>query len=264
MVEVRAVGGLLAMSLALLSPTQIGPGAPFDHSPWDALLRAHVRSGRVDYDAFQAAPQFRAYLAALERADVEALSEPERLAFWLNVYNAFTVELIVRHGERESIRNINKTLGLIAAKGPWKEPLVRAAGQTLTLDDVEHEIVRKRFREPRIHFALVCAALSCPPLRPEAYTGARLEAQLDEQTRLFVLATPAANRVDPATRTLHLSPIFDWYRADFGGSDAALGRFLAPYHAGAARELLRSGAFRIAWTPYDWSLNAVPRAAGGR
>ncbi len=237
--------------------------ATFDHSAFDALLRQHVRDGRVDYDALGRAPTFAGYLGVLAQADPEKLGESERLAFWINTYNAYTLQLIVKHGERESIRNVNKTLGLLALKGPWKEPLVRAGGQTLTLDDVEHAVIRKRFREPRIHFALVCAAVSCPPLRSEAYVGARLETQLDEQTRAFVLGSPQSNRLDVAAGILYLSPIFDWYKQDFGGSDATLGRFLAPYHpAGASRVLLESGAFKVAWTDYDWSLNSQARAAG--
>jgi hypothetical protein len=256
---------LKLLPLLLLVALRAGSPAAFDHSAFDALLRAHVREGRVDYDAFARSASFPAYLQALERADLAPLDERERLAFWINTYNAYTIQLIVRHGERESIRNINKTLGLVALKGPWKEPLVRAAARTLTLDDVEHEIVRKEFREPRIHFALVCAAVSCPPLRPEAYTGARLEAQLDQQARAFLLSTPAANRVDPTSRRVDLSPIFDWYRQDFGGDDAALGRYLAAFHPpGPARELLLSGDFRVEWTAYDWALNSRARADGGR
>lgn len=252
------VVALLAAGIGL--PLAAVVPLPFDHGAFDALLGAHVRDGRVDYDAFAAAPTFRGYLDALERADPSTLDDAERLAFWINVYNAYTIELIVRHGERESIRNINKTLGLVAGKGPWSEPLVRAGGRRLTLDEVEHEIVRKQFREPRIHFALVCAAVSCPPLRAQAYTGARLAAQLDEQTRLFVRHTPAANRVDAAARKVYVSPIFDWYRQDFGGSDAAIGRFLAGYYgAGTERELLASGAFKLETTPYDWSLNGLAR-----
>lgn len=251
--------------LLLGAPPAGAQAAAFDHGAFDALLRAHVRDGRVDYDAFARATTFRAYLRSLERADLAALPEPERLAFWINAYNAYTIQLIVAHGERESIRNVNKTLGVLALKGPWKEPIVRAAARTLTLDDVEHEIVRKQFREPRIHFALVCAAVSCPPLRAEAYTGARLDAQLDEQARAFLLATPAANRVDPAARSVHLSPIFDWYRGDFGGDDAALGRYVAAFHPpGPARELLLSGDFRVHWTAYDWALNSQARAGVAR
>jgi hypothetical protein len=239
---------VLALAWTLAAP------AAFDHSAFDALLRAHVAQGLVDYDAFAKDPSFARYLDALSRAKVDALPEPERLAFWINAYNAYTIQLVNAHRERESIRNINKVLGL--GKGPWKEPIVRAGGQTLTLDQVEHEIVRKRFREPRIHFALVCAARGCPPLRPEAYTGARLEAQLDEQARAFLARSPERNRVDVAARTVHLSPILDWYREDFGGTKAAVGRYVAAYlPAGPAKELLLAGDFTLAYTDYDWSLN---------
>ena len=232
--------------------------APFDHSGFDGLLRAHVtEDGRVDYDAFARSGEFRSYLEELGRASLEGRDESERLAFWINVYNAWTIEQVNRHGERESIRNIRKTLGLLPLKGPWSERMVRAAGRELTLDEVEHEIVRKEFREPRIHFALVCAALSCPPLRREAYLGARLDAQLEEQARVFVRSTDK-NRVDAASGTVFVSPIFVWYRADFGGSDAALGRYLARYWPdGPEQDLLRSGKLRVRETAYDWSLNGV-------
>ena len=103
--------------------------------------------------------------------------------------------------------------------------MVRAAGRELTLDEVEHEIVRKEFQEPRIHFALVCAAVSRPPLRREAYTGDRLDAQLEEQARRF-LGDRGKNRVDAVSGTVFVSPIFVWYRDDFGGSNEALGRYL--------------------------------------
>jgi hypothetical protein len=243
-----SVPAALVLALSLAAP------AAFDHSAFDALLRAHVAQGSVDYDAFQKSPAFAAYLEALARADPAALPEPERLAFWINAYNAYTIQLVNAHGERESIRNINKTLGL--GKGPWKEEMVRAAGRTLSLDQVEHEIIRKQFREPRIHFALVCAARGCPPLRTEAYTGARLAAQLDDQARAFLARSPEKNRVDVAARTARLSPILDWYRDDFGGSQAAVGRYVAAFlPEGPARRLLESGDFALEYTAYDWSLN---------
>ena len=168
----------LAVAAALACLAGPAPSAcaadSFDHSAFDALLRANVTpDGLVDYDAFQAAPSFRTYLDALYAAQPEKLEPAERLAFWIDVYNAYTIELVNRHSERASIRNINKTLGL-SGKGPWREELVRAGGRSYHLDNVEHDIVRKQFQEPRIHFALVCAALGCPPLRAEAYTGARL------------------------------------------------------------------------------------------
>lgn len=188
----------------------------FDHGAFDRLLRAHVtEEGRVDYDAFAAAPDFQTYLGTLASARIDGFSRSEMLTFWMNAYNAYTIELINRHDERTSIRNINKTLGLFGGKGPWRERMAEVAGETHTLDEIEHEIIRTRFQEPRIHFALVCAALGCPPLRREAYTGERVEQQIQDQARRFLATEPAKNRVDVADRTVHLSPIFDWYREDF-------------------------------------------------
>jgi hypothetical protein len=238
----------------------LGVPAAFDHSAFDGLLRRHVAEGLVDYDAFAGAPEFRAYLGDLASARIGGLPESERLAFWINVYNAWTIEQINAHGERESIRNINRTLGLLPLKGPWSEKMVRAAGRTLSLDDVEHEIIRGQFDEPRVHFALVCAALGCPPLRSEAYTGERLEDQLEEQARLFLVGSPLKNRVDVSSGTVWVSPILTWYRDDFGGDDESLGRFLARYWPpGPERELLLSGTFRVRKTDYDWTLNSVEK-----
>jgi hypothetical protein len=238
----------------LLAP----PNGDVDHSAWDALLRQHVRDGLVDYDAFAHSDAFQAYLDRLASADLDSLSRAERLAFWINVYNAFTVRQINAHHERDSIRNINKTLGLLPLKGPWSEDMVRAAGRTMSLDHVEHGIIREEFDEPRIHFALVCAALGCPPLRSEAYVAPRLDEQLDDQARVFLLESPEKNRVDVEQRTVWVSPILVWYREDFGGSDAALGRSLARYWpAGPERRLLLSGDFELRETDYDWGLNVA-------
>ncbi len=229
----------------------------FDHALFDGLLGAHVDArGLVDYDAFAGNPDFRSYLEELAETRPETLPRQERLAFWINAYNAYTIELVNRRQERTSIRNINKTLGFIPGKGPWKERMAEVAGKVWTLDEIEHEIIRKDFPEPRIHFALVCAALGCPPLRNEAYTGEELDRQLDEQARIFLTREPEKNRVDTRTGTVHLSPIFDWYREDFPAGTAEFGAFLADYFPpGLARDLLESGGFRIRFTGYDWSLN---------
>ena len=250
----------LAASLALSPSALTAQNTSVDHSEFDRLLRQHVVKGLVDYDAFDRAPEFKHYLARLDATDPTVLQAKERLAFWINTYNAYTIELINRHKERQSIRNINKSLGFLRLKGPWGERLVKAGGQTLTLDDVEHRIIRKDFREPRIHFALVCAALGCPPLRSEAYTGAALDAQLEDQGRVFLLDSPAKNRVDAAARTVYVSLIFNLYREDFGGSNASVGSFIAHwYPEGPERRLLTSGDFTVKETPYDWSLNRLVR-----
>src|SRR5688572_626005 len=233
---------LLALALCVAAPLAAG-GAAFDHSAFDRLLKAHVTAdGGVDYDAFGRAPAFPLYLDQLARATPEKLSREEQLAFWINVYNAYTIQLVNAHQERKSIRNINKTLGVIKAMGPWKEEIVKAGRRTMSLDHVEHEIIRKQFHEPRIHFALVCAARSCPPLRREAYSGERLEAQLDDQARIFIAQSPDKNRVDVLAATVYLSPIFTWFKDDFGPD---LGRFLARHVPdGPARRLLESGRFK--------------------
>lgn len=231
-----------------------------DHAAFDELLRSSVNAqGLVDYDAFARSDSFEAYLEQLARTVPRSLPQAERLAFWINAYNAYTIALINRHGERRSIRNINRTLGFIRGKGPWSEPIAVIGGKAFTLDQIEHEIIRTEFTEPRIHFALVCAAIGCPPLRQEAYAGATLNDRLDDQARTFLRESPGKNRVDVASGVVTLSPIFDWYGSDFGASPAEIGRYLSRYFDGAERELLASGEFRLRFSEYDWSLNSWSR-----
>jgi len=255
----KKMGWIAAAAILTLAPARAAEAQGVDHAPWSAMLGAYVSEGLVDYDAFGRDPRFQTYLNALDRTDPSALPERDRLAYWINVYNAYTIELINSRKERKSIRNINKVFG-VPTRSPWAERIVRAGGRTLSLDDVEHKIIRVEFNDPRIHVALVCAALGCPILRSEAFTGDRLDAQLDEQARLF-LATRSKNRVDVATRTVYGSPIFTWYREDFGNDLAGVGAFWARYVDGAAEQaVLKSGRFRWVDTPYDWSLN-IRRAA---
>jgi len=227
-----------------------------DHAALDALLRAYVRDGLVNYDAFAAAPAFRDYLASLDRVQPALLEEQERLAFWLNVYNAFTIQLIVSHGERASIRNINRTLGVLQLKGPWSEPIVRAAGRWLTLDEVAYRIIRKEFADPRVYAAMTPAARGGPPLRSEAYTGAQLDAQLEDQMRRF-LGNWRHNRFRAGVASL--SPVILNHRQDFGGSRKELGAFLAEYFSGEDRRRLQSGEFVVRANRFDWALNAQSR-----
>jgi Protein of unknown function, DUF547 len=268
---VLVVAACLSGASSLASPASAGA---FDHSAFDALLRKHVALGLVDYDGFKG-PDFKAYLASLDKADPATLGDKERLAWWINVYNAYTIELINKHQERDSIRNINKSLGIIKGYGPWKEQLVKAGGKVYHLDNVEHDIIRKQWNEPRIHFALVCAAMGCPPLRSEAYTAARLEDQLHDQAVEFLVRSPGKNRVDVATGTVHGSPIYvKYYREDFGGAKdkawtpatlAVLGKYLASFHPpGAEKQLLSSGRFKLVETDYDWTLNSPAKAKRGQ
>ena len=253
-----------------------------DHRLFDDLLHRHVINGFVDYEAFARAPQFSQYLASLAQVTLDGMSEDERLAFWINAYNAFTIQLIVSHHETESIRNVNRTLGVLRLKGPWSEPLVHAAGRTLSLDDVQHTILRKEFAEPRTHFALSCGAIGCPPLRSEAYTGEKLVDQLNDQGVEFLRKSPTKNHIEmpPVSiavrdtradgrpdgrerlqlRFLYVSPVLMAYRNDFGPGRNDLAHALAPWFESADRAVLEKGRVVIVESTFDWTLYSQAQA----
>ena len=248
---------LLAGSAALLPGQASGGGVEASiHAPFTALLRDNVRNDLVNYGAFAKSQEFQQYLHRLDAVRPETMSREDRLAFWINVYNAYTIELINRHNERESIRNINMLLGVLRGKRPWKEDIVRAAGRVMNLDDVQNKILRVEFKEPRIHMALVGAAISSPPLRPEAYEGSRINEQLHDQTRTFLRERQTSNRLDLGNSIIHLSPIFDWNRADFGKTDAGILRFVSSYFEGTGEKAAFAAArLTIEFTDFDWALN---------
>ena len=257
----RIAAVVAAFALAAARPAM---AQSFDHSGFDALLHAHVVNGMVDYDAFGRAPEFETYLWSLAKFDPRTLAREEQLAFWINAYNAYTIKLILKHDEKNSIRNINKTGGIIKGYGPWTEKLALIGDSAYGLDFIEQKIIRPEFKEPRIHFALVCAAMGCPPLRSEAYTGDRLEEQLTDQGRVFLRESPLKNRIDAARKTVFVSQVFKLrdYEKDFGGSKQAVGRFIARWYAeGPEKTLLESGAWsKFEYTDYDWSLNSQANA----
>ncbi|MCC6234419.1 MAG: DUF547 domain-containing protein [Verrucomicrobiales bacterium] len=216
-----------------------------------------MRDGRVHYAELKAHPasldRYLDRIAAIPQEDFKRWPRAEQLALLLNLYNAQTVRLILTHYPIASIRRI----GLLPGAA-WREKCVRLGDQHLSLDDLEHELIRKNYVEPRIHFALVCAAQGCPPLRAEAYEAVRLDAQLADQARLF-LSDPAKNRFDPATGTLWLSPIFDWFTRDFAADRAGLREFVTPLlPEPVRRQLSQHPSVRIQFTDYDWSLNDRP------
>lgn len=223
------------------------------HAPLDRVLRLHVRGGLVDYAALKAAPRplddYLAQLAAVTKAEFAGWPEQERLAFLINLYNAATLKLIIGHYPVKSIRSIGWLPG-----AAWKKEGVALFGQNVSLDHVEHGIIRHDYRDARVHFALVCAARGCPVLREEAFVASRLDAQLDEQGKKF-LGDPLKNRLDPATRTVHLSPIFKWFAGDFEAVSGSVLKFAAPFFPEAAQRALGGGDFKIAHTAYDWTLN---------
>ena len=234
--------------------------ALFDHQPaaGNAILARHVREGVVDYAGLKRSggPALDGYLRSLEsvcRGHYDTWTREQKLAFWINAYNAYTVKLILNHYPLKSIR----TIGLLPGAA-FREsfiPLRSLRGKVLSLNDIEHDILRKEFREPRIHFAINCASKSCPDLSSEAYRAATLDAQLTSAARRFVSDT-SKNRFDAASRTLRLSAIFDWFREDFERSSQTLPAFVARYAEPATATALSSGgSVRVEFLDYDWSLN---------
>ncbi len=216
--------------------------ASVDHALLDGLLREHVREGWVDYGAVAEDPRLDRYLQVLAAAPWDALSRDERLALAINAYNAFTLALIVDHGPVDSIQDI-------PAAERWDAARWTLGGRTVSLSSLEHEELRRNFREPRIHFSINCASIGCPPLRSEAYVPARLEAQLeDASARLH--ADSRWVRIEG--RTAHLTKLYSWYEGDF---TQAAGSPLA--YASTWVPALGDGSWSIRWLDYDWSLNGA-------
>ena len=251
------------------------PGFDHGHASWTTLLRQHVRlvrSGQatqVAYAGFKAdRAALKAYLdslSAVTRAAFAGWPRAERQAFLINAYNAFTVELILtRYPDLKSIKDLGSLLS-----SPWKPKWITLLGNQVSLDDIEHAMLRKRgdYDDPRVHFAVNCASIGCPALREEAFVAARLDAQMDEQTVRF-MSDRTRNRWNPQRGRLELSKIFDWYGEDFRLGHRGIGSlqaFAARYadqlaDAPADRERIRAGGVDIAYTDYDWALNDV-RAA---
>jgi len=221
-----------------------GSGAAFDHGALDGLLSEHVHGYSVDYDGLsEDSAVLDAYLTQLGEADFEALDRDGKLALLINAYNAFTLRLILDHRPLDSIQDIPKG-------ERWDAVRWQLGGRAVSLTQLEHEELRAKFVEPRVHFAINCASVGCPPLRNEAYVPARLDAQLEEQAQQMHDDTRWV-RIDGDT--VHLTPLYLWYRSDFEAvSDGPLD------YASRYRPELAEGSFRIAWMDYDWSLNRSP------
>jgi hypothetical protein len=242
----------------------------FDHShaAWDALLKQHVRwlpdnkQSRVAYAAMAAdRAALKAVLeaySAVTPAQFAAFSRPQQMAFLINAYNAFTVELILtRYPQLASIRDLGSLLS-----SPWKPKFIKLLGTEMSLDNIEHDTLRAkgRYDDPRIHFAVNCASVGCPMLREEAFVAERLEAQLDEQALRF-MSDRSRNRY--ADGKLELSKIFDWYGGDFKLGHKginSLAAFAARYanqlaDAPADRERIKAMTVDIGFLDYDWKLN---------
>jgi hypothetical protein len=219
------------------------------HAPFDRILKQHVtEKGMVDYRALHRNPEelnrYLESLGAVTEAEYESWGRDRQLAFLINLYNAATLKLIVDQYPVDSIKDIGGWLS-----GPWDQKMVPYLGDTITLNHLEHDIIRKEFAEtPETHFALVCAAIGCPPLRREAYTADHLAEQFASQKRIF-LSNTEKNRKNADRERLHLSPIFKWYAGDFEKVSGSVQNYLAGFWPEVDSD------WSIRYTHYDWSLN---------
>ena len=223
----------------------------FNHSKFDALLKEHVSDGRVDYGALKNDKRLNNYLSSIATADSSELeTQNQNVAFWTNVYNAYTLKLIADHFPIDSIMDI-KVKG---HPSPWDVPFATVANKNYTLNQIENEVIRPNWPDPRIHYALVCAANSCPQLRSEAYVAEDLDKQLDEQGRWFLTHR---NSFDHKARTATLSKVYEWYSVDFGNSPQDTLRTIATHAEPSIRQELtqNSKAWKVSFSEWDWALN---------
>lgn len=221
----------------------------FNHGALDRILRLNVRNQRVDYLNIRRRHwrELNDYLETLARADLERGSRNERLAALLNLYNASMIRAVIERLHADYAPS-EEDFGVFA------ERVVRTRNGTVSLNHLEHEIIRKRFKEPRVHVAVVCGAESCPPLLPRAYVAKGLDDLLEENMRAFV-GDEKRNRIDVRNRRVHLSQIFRWYAQDFGGKDR-LKSYLQRY---AKQDL---SGFEVSFLEYSWKLNLARPTSG--
>lgn len=263
----RGAEALLTHSSSSTTAAASTPQPPLDPEEYNAVLARVVDgSGMVDYAALQRQPaQLDRYLQALADLPPKRFSswpKAEQIALLINAYNALTLRSIIDHDPiRPSIK---------AIPGVWKLRRHPVMGQRLTLDEIEHRILRREYNEPRIHAALVCAAISCPPLRREAYTGPALNRQLEDQANRW-LATSEGLRINRHGGKVAISSIFKWFAEDWSradpnpilvpghGKESAVLHFIARHRPAEERQLLLGGDYRLGYLPYNWGLNRQSR-----
>ncbi len=250
------------------------PGA-FDYSDYADVLKTFVNDkGMVDYKGLKSNSKklysFANDLSRLESERYESWTKKQKIAFWLNAYNGLTLKVIIENYPIKS----SWTKSLIYPKnsirqidGVWDEITHDVRGRKMTLEHIEHEILRKDFNEPRIHMALVCAAMGCPPLMREPYIGPKLDSQFDQQARIF-LSNPKKFKIVQSKNSVYLSSIFKWFAEDFvekygdkgkingkSKEKSAIIHFVAQYLSADERKYLLSDTYRVKYLDYDWSLN---------
>jgi len=272
---------LLLLAAALLPAVPALAQTDHAHKAWDVLVKKHViplqggKASQVRYAGFkQDEAALKAYTEALSRvgdAEFKAFSKPQQMAFLINAYNAFTVQLILtRYPDLKSIRDLGGTFS-----SPWKQKFFKLLGQDAWLDQIEHEMLRKKgvYDEPRVHFAVNCASIGCPALREEAFTADKLDAQLEEQALRF-LSDRSRNRYNAQRESLELSKIFDWFKEDWQSGYKGIGKEQAPvtsreqYFGKYAKlltdkpeeqKMVADGKAELRFLDYDWNLNDARR-----
>lgn len=228
-----------------------------EFSNWDVLLKKYVASktiegiplNAVNYQALGKDPLYKTVIAELEKASVSTLTtQEEKLAFWINAYNVMAVKMVLDHYPVKSIKDAGGFLSAV-----WKLNVGMVGGKERTLNEIEHDILRK-MGEPRIHVAIVCASLSCPDLRPEAYTPERLHEQLDEQMMAFLANPQKGLQVDEFKQRLYLSSIFKWFAEDFEAK-GGVRQFSAKYVPEPLSAYLKNNTIRLSYLDYNWNLN---------
>ncbi|MCC2112612.1 MAG: DUF547 domain-containing protein [Hyphomicrobiales bacterium] len=266
----KFVGGLAAAFIAAALPaapasakglaSQFAPAGrsaiDVDHGLWDDLLSRHLVAGadginRIAYRAFKAGgmPALSAYLETLQKIDPRQLARSDQAAFWINLYNAATISVVLERYPVGSIRDINLGGGLFG-RGPWRKKLLTVGGVALSLDDIEHEILRPGLADARIHYAVNCASISCPNLQPHAFTGANIERLFEAGARAYV---NHSRGLRVKNGRIYASSIFDWYASDFGGSTGAR-RHWRRYAAPDLAEAVKKASGKVEYG-YDWTLN---------
>jgi hypothetical protein len=249
----------------LASPGSARPVQGFDHAhaAWTDVLKVCVRDGGFDYAKLkQDRTSLDAYLAALHAvtpAELAGWDEKQRFAFWINAYNAHCIQKVVDEYPLKSIKKLSGAFGLNSVFDQEFIPMKAHhpdEGDELSLNDIEHKILRAKFKDARVHAAINCASKSCPPLRAEAFMAERLDAQLDEQMKAFV-NDPARNKLDPARKELELSEIFKWFAEDFERDAKTVQGYLIRFAPPEKADFIRGA--RIRYLDYDWDLNDVPK-----
>jgi len=245
--------------LIALAPLLAAPASALDPALYSRLLERHTRAvddlvgTRVDYPALARSADWKRLVASLDGADPAALhTRDQKLAFWINVYNVLALDVVARNWPVESIRDVGSLFSPV-----WKRPAGRVGGRSVSLDEVEHEIVRP-LGDPRAHAAVVCASTSCPSLRREPYAAERLDAQLDDAMQTWLASEGKGLRVDRAANTVWLSKIFDWFAEDFEAAGGARA-FATRYAPESEQTWLRSNgnSARVRFLDYDWDVNAL-------